>query len=322
MHIIRLTLRLLLIVAVILLCACSQQVSFPSCIGLSTQDIHFEEGEVTLGEVGIYPEELGTKTVKIEAFSMSATEVTNFEFAQFVDATGYLTRAERGLDQTIAPDLPEQFRQPGAMVFAPFIIKDVNNIRQLWEFVPNANWKHPYGPGSNIDGKEAHPVVQIALEDARAYAKWANRRLPTEAEWEYAARNAGSSKPIGEITPPNNANIWDGEFPFENTLKDGYQGTSPVGCFEPTQRGLYDMLGNVWELTDSVYYPSHIQNSVHKTSQDINSHDSDNIPMSVIKGGSHLCASNFCARYRPESRQPQDDFLATSHVGFRTVAIN
>lgn len=278
---------------------------------------------MTLGQLAVYPEEQGDITFNIDAFSLSTTEVTNSEFAEFVSNTQYITRAERGIEYHLAPELPSKFRKPGGMVFMPFTKNNhQNNRRSLWEFTPGANWRHPYGPDSSIEGLENHPVVQITLEDALAYSKWAKRRLPTEAEWEYAATNAGQTASITRTKPPKSANVWQGEFPFENKLSDGFKRTSPVGCFEPTKMGLYDMLGNVWEITNSVYYPNH--NLSTRTKFNINKqYESQNlVRMSVLKGGSHLCAENFCAKYRPESRQPHDPLLGTSHVGFRTAAIN
>lgn len=271
-------------------------------------------GTVRLGEGGLYREEGPVREVSIEAFEIDRTEVTNQAFSEFVDATGYVTRAERGLDTTVAAEFPEELRQPGSLVFSPPEAREAMTPSAWWRFTPGADWRHPYGPGSTIEGKDQYPVVHIAIEDAIAYANWKGRRLPTEAEWEYAAARDAGANPAAP-----SANYWQGMFPFINSGEDGFTGLAPVGCFNANKHGLYDMVGNVWELTASPYYPRHAADGLRDEFPQGYAPEQPGIPVNVIKGGSYLCAKNFCFRYRPQSRQPQDAYLATSHVGFRTV---
>lgn len=267
----------------------------------------------------LYPEEGPIAERTVGAFEIDATEVTNASFAAFIEATGYVTRAERGLDETIAPGLPPSARQPGSMVFAPFVQEITGFPASWWVFVPGANWRRPYGPDSDLEGREHHPVVHVTLEDAEAYAKWQGRDLPNEVEWEYAARNEGKTVAARTGTSPASANVWQGLFPVQNLKEDGFSGTAPVGCFEATENGLYDTVGNVWELTRSVYYPTHTPAGLKARYPSGVSSSTGDAPVVVIKGGSHLCSESYCMRYRAESRQPQDRYLGTSHVGFRTI---
>lgn len=235
----------------------------------------------------IYPEE-ARQTITVEGFWMDRTEVTNAAFATFVKATNYVTVAERAGTK-------------GAAVFVmPSGNANLSTAASWWRYVEGASWRHPGGPDTSIEGRENFPVVAIAYEDAAAYAKWKGRRLPTEAEWEHAARAGAATLP--EREQPKDANTWQGVFPLINTSEDGFTGIAPVGCFKPNALGLYDMIGNVWEFTTDVF-------------------ESATPPAHVIKGGSFLCAPNYCLRYRPAARQPQEDGLGTSHVGFRTVLI-
>ncbi len=271
------------------------------------QTVFIPKGEFVMGADNAYPEEAPARPVAVEAFSLDTTEVTNNQFAAFVDATGYKTTAERVPDPGLVPDgAPERFHQAGAAVFIP----PDSAGQSWWQYVPGANWRHPEGPGSNIDELGSHPVVQVSYEDAIAYADWAGRRLPSEAEWEYAARGGEpptmytwGDTPPSKTDPP--ANTWQGLFPIEDTGEDGYRGTAPAGCFSANPYGLYDMIGNVWEWTASPY--------------DDRTNASGEASM-AIKGGSFLCAPNFCVRYRPPARQGQEAGLPTNHIGFRTAS--
>jgi formylglycine-generating enzyme len=285
-----------------------------------------EAGTFTMGSERHQPEERFTHVARVDGFWIDRHEVTNAQFKQFVDATGYATLAERGLDAKANPGLPKELLAPGSMVFAQPSDVRGRDVSQWWQYVSGANWRQPNGPGSSIAGKENHPVVHVAYEDALAYAHWRGRSLPTEAQWEFAARGGrdgeddwssafdADGKPI--------ANTWQGIFPVLNTQDDGYAGTAPVGCFKPNGYGLYDMIGNVWELTSDWYRAGHSREAVTNpigpelVSLRVIAGQSAS---RVIKGGSHLCASNFCSRYRPAARQPQETNLSAAHVGFRTV---
>lgn len=239
----------------------------------------------TMGDT-VYAEEGPERQVTAGDFWMDRTEVTNAEFAAFVKATGYVTTAER----------------PGKKGAAVFVMPSGNvnlsSIASWWRYVEGANWRHPRGPDSSIEGRDNDPVVAVSYEDALAYATWKGRKLPTEEQWERAARGDELSTPVHD--QPRSANTWQGVFPVIDTAEDGYAGISPVGCFKPNALGLHDMIGNVWELTATPY-------AGHQPAAQ------------VIKGGSFLCAPNYCMRYRAGARQPQEADLGTSHVGFRTI---
>lgn len=263
-----------------------------TCAAITQGHISIKAAQTQIGSTNGYPEER-VSIVDIEAFDIDRTEVTNAEFAKFVLATNYVTTAEKPQPGT---------DQAGGAVFMPPTPENSG----WWHFTEGANWKHPEGPLSNIDGQDNFPVVQISLIDAKAYAKWANRALPTEAQWEYAAR-AGSDTDFvwgDELSPEGveKANTWQGAFPIENTQSDGYEFRAPIGCYEPNDYGLYDMIGNVWEWTSTEYAQTRTPNSY------------------TIKGGSFLCAPNYCARYRAPARQPQEADFSTNHIGFRTVS--
>jgi formylglycine-generating enzyme required for sulfatase activity len=245
----------------------------------------------------VYPEEGPVRPMQVQGFWMDRTEVTNAQFAAFVKATGYVTVAERAVNLRVHPDLPPSMQQPGAVVFVmPTDLQHGGDIRDWWQYRAGANWRHPGGPGTDIEGLDALPVVATTVEDAQAYARWKGRQLPSEAQWEWAALGGGKPE-TGNTSQPAQANTWQGMFPVRNQVTDGFTGVAPVGCFAPNGYGLFDMIGNVWELTLDTAAP--------------NQH--------VIKGGSYLCAPNYCMRYRPGARQGQEDDLATSHLGFRTI---
>lgn len=267
-------------------------------------------GTFTMGAEGTYFEEGPAHEETVAGFWMAQHEVTNREFAEFVAATGYVTLAERGIEN---PATGEHI--PGSAVFAPHVSSEpVNPFESWWRFMEGANWQHPEGPGSDLTGRENHPVIHIAFEDAQAYADWKGQALPTEAQFEYAAQSSRMRDPDGTYE----ANTWQGLFPFQHDSRDGYVGTSPVGCYAANDYGLYDLIGNVWEWTQSPYYYNHAFPDKDKFPEGYDPNQPGEA-VAVIKGGSYLCAPNYCMRYRPEARQAQDKGLGTSHIGFRTV---
>ncbi len=258
-------------------------------------------GTFEMGAVGTYPEEGPiVPDVPVDGFWISRHEVTNAEFAAFVEATGHVTAAERDGASVV-------FMPPENLVYGPDL-----DPAQWWRFVQGADWRHPEGPGSDIAGRANFPVVHIAVGDAEAYAAWAGGALPSEAQFEYAARDAARQSPHGAWT----ANTWQGTFPVKNTGDDGHTGAAPVGCFTPNSFGLYDMVGNVWEWTSTPYAPSHAMSGVPAAGYDPRQ---PGVAVRVIKGGSYLCAANYCARYRPEARHAQETGLGAAHIGFRIV---
>lgn len=283
--------------------------------------VDIPSGRYQIGDERFYPEERPARTVEVAAFNIDATEVTNRQFAEFVDTTGYVTRAERGLPESEFDDIAAELRRPGSAVFTPPGKGRTINPATWWRFVEGASWRAPAGPGSSIEGIEDRPVVHIAFEDAQAFAKWKGRRLPTEEEWEIAARGTivGAAYSWGDEPPEKlqhaPGNTWQGIFPVINLKEDGYEGVAPVGCYPPNGYGLYDMIGNVWELTSSEYAPD-TRNAYGDQSEMSGPPRSS---AGVIKGGSFLCAENYCARYRPAARQPLEWALGSSHIGFRTA---
>jgi formylglycine-generating enzyme len=298
-------------------------------------------GTLRMGSESFYPEERPIHEVHVDGFWLDRCTVTNEQFARFVTATGYVTLAERAPDPAEFPGAPPENLVPGSMVFQKTAGPvDLTNSANWWAWVPGASWRKPLGPQSSLDGLDSHPVVHVAYEDAEAYAQWAGQRLPTEAEWEHAARGGldGMTFTWGdEHFPDGNAmaNTWQGEFPWENLLQDGYEGTSPGGSFAPNGYGLYDMAGNVWEWTSDWFAPRH-PDEVTKAccgppdrpgvgAPEL-SYDAQQpqfrIPRRVVKGGSHLCAPNYCFRYRPAARQPQMVDTGMNHLGFRCIARN
>jgi len=288
--------------------------------------VFIQGGSFVMGSDRERPEERFSHEVKVDGFWIDRHEVTNAEFAQFVEATGYKTLAERGTDPKSHPGM-EELSAPGSVLFIqPTKLDRGGDLTQWWQYVKGANWREPEGPGSSIEGKENHPVVHIAYEDALAYAKWRGRELPSEAQWEFAARGGSElgddwSQAFDKDGRPI-ANSWQGIFPVYNTEQDGYAGTAPAGCFPPNGYGLYDMIGNVWEWTSDWYVSGHRREAALNPSGPslLELHvAAGQSPSKVIKGGSYLCAQNYCSRYRASARQPQEVDLPTGHIGFRTV---
>jgi len=266
-----------------------------------------------------YPEEGPIHATRVAGFWMDRTEVTNAQFAEFVKATGHVSQAERPVDAAQYPDLPAFMRQPGAVVFSqPAQLKDRNDLSQWWQYTPGAQWRHPGGTSTHIHGRGQFPVVSVTYEDAWAYARWKGRTLPSEAQWEWAAR-AGQALATQDHDQPHGANTWQGIFPVLNSADDGFVGLAPVGCYAPNALGLFDMLGNVWELTRDVYTANHRTESIKSLDPDASGVRNPQMRQRVIKGGSFLCSPDYCMRYRSGSRQPQEEDLGTSHLGFRTV---
>jgi formylglycine-generating enzyme required for sulfatase activity len=284
-------------------------------------------GAFRMGSENQYAEEKPVEGVSVDGFCMDIHEVTNGEFAKFVEATGYVTIAERPLSAEEFPTLSEEARSPGSLVFKmpPAGSQKVAYL-SWWKWTPGANWRHPEGPDSTIEGLENYPVVHIAFPDAQAYAEWADKAIPTESQWEFAARG-GLKRALftwGNDYKPDMANTWQGIFPFSNTQEDHYLGTAPVGSFSGNGYGLYDMAGNVWEWTEDWYHPSHQEKANHHNPsgpQKSESYDprDPGVVKHVIKGGSYLCAPNYCSRYRPGAREAEAPDTGTSHIGFRLI---
>jgi sulfatase modifying factor 1 len=278
-------------------------------------------GSFLMGSEDFYPEERPVRRVEVDGFWMDEDAVTAADFRRFVRETGYVTFCERPLAAEDYPDADPALLVPGSLVFrktsGPV---DVRDFRNWWEYVPGAYWKRPEGPGSTVNGRDRHPVVQVAFEDAQAYARWAGKELPTEAEWEYAARGGleGAVFAWGdEHFPDGNAmaNTWQGEFPWQNLKLDGFEGTSPVGSFPPNGYGLFEMTGNVWEWTTDFFTPRQEGEAPRCCAPELM--PGERVPRRVIKGGSHLCAPNYCLRYRPAARQGEATDTSTGHIGFR-----
>jgi formylglycine-generating enzyme required for sulfatase activity len=294
-------------------------------------------GTFLMGSNEHYPEEAPAHRVVVDAFWMERHTVTNADFRRFVEATGWVTLAERPANIADYPGALPELLVPSSVVFSqPAGPVDLGNPGNWWRYVPGADWRHPRGPGSSLQGLWKHPVVHVAYEDAEAYARWVGKDLPTEAEWEFAARGglegAEFAWPGNELVVGGRhlANTWQGEFPWQNTGEDGFAWTAPVGMFPPNGYGLHDMAGNVWEWT-SDWYQDHgkltskpccaIHNPRGGLAED--SHDARTpqvrIPRKVMKGGSFLCAPNYCRRYRPAARMPQPIDTSTCHLGIRCV---
>ena len=287
------------VAAIVLLTACSapapdQSTALEPCglePGQIGQFVTVPSGSFIKGAAAVYPEEEPSIRLQVEAFEIQIHEVTNAQFEAFVEATGYVTQIEQYRAEGRADAGTAVFAHPDT----------ANGNLQAWRLDPEANWRHPDGEGSTIEDRMAHPVIHVSLHDAKAYATWAGGRLANEVEWEYAA-NLGLPDPTEPTSGAYSgdrptANTWQGIFPIADSGKDGFRGTAPVGCFESDRLGLSDMIGNVWEWTDTPYGPG-----TH-----------------TLKGGSFLCADNYCRRYRPAARHPQESDFAASHIGFRIV---
>ena len=293
-------------------------------------------GTFTMGSDRHYPEEAPAHAVSVEGFWIDRTTVTNDDFAAFVKATGHATLAERPPDPDAYPDARPELLVAASSVFrTPRQPVDLRDPYQWWTWVPGADWRHPRGPQSSLKGLGDHPVVHVAYDDAAAYATWVGKDLPTEAEWERAARGGleGAEYAWGDdltLGGRHMANVWQGEFPYENLVLDGWEYTAPARSFPPNGYGLFQMTGNVWEWT-SDWYQDHTAATDHpcctvgdprggSREASVDAADPAAIPRRVMKGGSHLCAPNYCRRYRPAARMAQAVDTSTSHLGFRCIA--
>jgi len=308
----------------------------PGATALLEDMVRLPGGRFTMGSDLHYLEERPARVVEVDSFQIDRTMVTNRQFAEFVGATGYVTLAEKVPKAEDYPGALPEMLQAGSLVFkqtsAPV---PLDNHYNWWDWVFGADWRHPTGPGSSIEGMDDHPVVHVAFEDAQAFAGWAGKELPSEAEWEYAARGGLEGKEFAwgdELVPAEGhmANIWQGKFPYQNTEEDGYTRTSPVGSYPPNGFGLFDMIGNAWEWTDDWFGTGAAAPKksccVPRNPRGVQPEESFDprmpeirIPQKVLKGGSHLCAPSYCRRYRPAARHAQTVDSSTSHIGFRCI---
>jgi formylglycine-generating enzyme required for sulfatase activity len=304
-----------------------------------TQGMRFiEGGAFAMGSERFYPEEAPVRRVRVDGFWIDEIPVTNRQFAEFVEATGYRTFAEIAPDPRDYPGMPPEMARAGSLLFQRTAMPvDLNDFSQWWHFSFGADWRHPHGPDSTLDELWDHPVVHLVFEDAEAYARWAGKTLPTEAEWEFAARGGldGADYAWGDELTPGGvhlANTWQGMFPYSNLLDDGWERTSPVRSYPANGYGLYDMIGNVWEWTTDWYaqpkvekkakgsccVPTNPRGGTRRESLDP-AYPTGPMGRKVLKGGSHLCAPSYCQRYRPAARHPQSVDSSTSHIGFRCI---
>lgn len=289
--------------------------------------ILIKAGKFQMGSTN-FPDAQPIHEVELSSFYIDEHEVTNGQFAEFIRSTGYVTVAERALDAKDFPEVDPAVLVPGSAVFKVSDEVKESGYLQWWTFIPEANWRHPEGPNSSIEGKDNFPVTQIAYQDAEAYAKWAGKRLPTEAEWEYAAKSGQhTDEPYywgKELKKDGRwqANIYQGEFPAINTEEDGFGATAPVKSFPPNALGVYDMVGNVWEWCSDFYRPD-----AYASSETINpkgpagSYDPQEpgVVKRVQRGGSFLCSDQYCQRYKAGGRGKGEQNSPTNHVGFRCV---
>jgi formylglycine-generating enzyme required for sulfatase activity len=294
-------------------------------------------GTFRMGSDDHYREERPVHRVSVDGFWMDRFPVTNERFEKFVAATGHRTDAEIPPSAADYPGALPEMLYAGSLVFEkPNGPVDLRDLSSWWRYMRDAYWRQPHGPGSSIEGLERHPVVHVTFGDAEAFARWDGKALPTEAEWEFAARGGldGAAYAWGEAFLPDGrhmANTWQGEFPWQNLARDGHEGTSPVDAYPPNGYGLYDTIGNVWEWTTDWYQPAHQGDATKRCCVPSNprgpreedSYDPFEpqlrIPRKVLKGGSHLCAPNYCRRYRPAARFPEPVDTSTCHVGFRCI---
>ncbi|MBM6402987.1 formylglycine-generating enzyme family protein [Phycicoccus sp. CSK15P-2] len=322
-----------------------------------TELVEVPAGRFTMGSADFYPDEGPVRDVDVSGFRMERHPVTNARFAVFVAETGYVTVAEQELDPADFPGADPELLVPGGLVFTPTPGPvPLSDWSRWWRWQPGASWRHPGGPGTDLEGRDEHPVVLVSYEDALAYAAWAGRDLPTEVEAEYAARGGGPATTYawGEQPDPGGrimANTWQGRFPYRNTGAKGWAGTSPVGAFPANGYGLVDTIGNVWEWTRTLYLvgadrdaadalaaagddgarpapdPGASSCCAPQRAEALPAADlaassrapGETRPRRVLKGGSHLCAPEYCLRYRPPARSPQSEDSATTHIGFRCV---
>jgi formylglycine-generating enzyme required for sulfatase activity len=304
-----------------------------------TELVELPSGSFRMGSTRFYPEEAPEHTATVGPFAIERHPVTNAQYAEFVAETGHVTVAELPLDPALYPGVAAEDLAPGGLVFRPTAGPvDLRDWQLWWNWVLGACWRHPFGPdggpGTSWRDRLDHPVVQLAYTDAAAYARWAGRRLPTEAEWEYAARGGTTTiYPWGDDVEPEGrpmANTWHGRFPYRNDGALGWVGTSPVGSFPPNGFGLLDMIGNVWEWTTTPYSVQHRRAGAQRQGEENRRAGAqgccpptmkpDPAMNQTLKGGSHLCAPEYCHRYRPAARSSQSQDSATSHIGFRCVA--
>ncbi|WP_085737303.1 formylglycine-generating enzyme family protein [Rhizobium sp. CIAT894] len=292
-------------------------------------------GEFLMGSDRAYPEEAPAHRVRVDGFWMDRFTVTNLDFGRFVSATGYVTLAEKPADPANYPGAKPEMLAPSSIMFKkPSAPVDMRDHYNWWVYVRGANWRHPRGSASSIRKLGDHPVVHVAYDDVAAYAKWAGKQLPSEAEWEFAARGGldGAEYVWGDEFNPGGkhmANTWQGDFPYRNSLADGFEYTAPVGSFPANGYGLYDMAGNVWQWTTDWYQDHGRIESPCCTAANPRGGEREGsydqlqpnvrIPRKVTKGGSHLCAPNYCRRYRPAARMAQAIDTSISHLGFRCI---